>query len=58
MILSNVSNVTGQRERIALSTAQLRDGNVLYVVGVAPQTESQTYDTTFRRVRQSVQIRD
>lgn len=58
MILSNVSNVTGQRERIALSTAQLRDGNVLYVVGVAPQTESQTYDTTFRKVRQSVQIRD
>jgi hypothetical protein len=27
-------------------------------VGVAPQVESQTYDTTFRRVRQSVQIRD
>jgi len=47
-----------QRERIALSTAQLRDGSVLYVVGVAPQTESQTYDATFRRVRQSVQIRD
>jgi peptidase M48-like protein len=57
-ILSNVSEVTGQRERIALSTTQLRDGNLLYVVGVAPQVESQTYDTTFRKVRQSVQIRD
>jgi len=57
-VLSNVSNVTGQRERIALSTAQLRDGKILYVVGVAPQTEAQTYDTTFRRVRQSLQIRD
>jgi hypothetical protein len=57
-MLSNVSEVTGQRERIALSTAQLRDGNLLYVVGVAPQTEAQTYDTTFRKVRQSVQIRD
>ena len=57
-ILSNVSEVTGQRERIALSTAQLRDGNLLYVVGVAPQAEAQTYDTTFRKVRQSVQIRD
>ena len=57
-ILSNVSEVTGQRERIALSTAQLRDGSLLYVVGVAPQTEAQTYDATFRRVRQSVQIRD
>jgi hypothetical protein len=57
-ILSNVSEVTGQRERIALSTAPLRDGSLLYVVGVAPQTESQTYDSTFRRVRQSVQVRD
>jgi len=57
-VLSNVSEVTGQRERIALSTTQMRDGNLLYVVGVAPQTESQTYDATFRKVRQSVQIRD
>ena len=57
-ILSNVSEVTGQRERIALSTTQLRDGSLLYVVGVAPQNEAQTYDSTFRRVRQSVQIRD
>ena len=57
-ILSNVSSVTGQRERIALSTTQLRDGNLLYVVGVAPQSEAQAYDPAFRRVRQSVQIRD
>ena len=57
-ILSNVSAVTGQRERIAFSTTQLRDGNLLYVVGVAPQAEAQTYDPAFRRVRQSVQIRD
>ena len=57
-ILSNVSEVTGQRERIALSTVQLRDGSLLYVVGVAPQAEAQAYDNTFRRVRQSVQIRD
>jgi Zn-dependent protease with chaperone function len=57
-ILSNVSEVTGQRERIALTTTQLRDGSLLYVVGVAPQSEAQTYDPAFRRVRQSVQIRD
>ena len=57
-ILSNVSAVTGQRERIAFSTTQLRDGKLLYVVGVAPQAEAQTYDAAFRRVRQTVQIRD
>jgi Zn-dependent protease with chaperone function len=57
-VLSNVSEVTGQRERVALSTTQLRDGSLLYVIGVAPQNEAGTYDSTFRRVRQSLQIAD
>jgi hypothetical protein len=57
-VLSNVSEVTGERERVALSTAQLRDGSVLYVIGVAPQNEAGNYDSTFRRVRQSLQIAD
>jgi hypothetical protein len=56
--LSNVSEVTGQREYVSLMTTQLRDGSILYLVGVAPQSEAQTYDTAFRRVRQSVQIAD
>jgi hypothetical protein len=57
-VLSNTSEVTGQRERIALSTTQLRDGSLLYVVGVAPQAEVSTYDATFQRVRRSLQISD
>jgi hypothetical protein len=56
--LSNVSDVTGQREHISLSTTQLRDGNVLYTIGVAPQSEAGTYENTFRRIRQNVQIAD
>ncbi len=56
--LSNTSEVTGQREYIALSTAQLRDGSILYVIGVAPQPEANTYETTFRRVRQGLRITD
>jgi len=56
--LSNVSEVTGQREYITLSTTQLRDGSVLYMIGVAPQPEATTYETAFRRVRQSLQIAD
>src|SRR5688572_5788811 len=55
-ILSNVSEVTGQEERVALSTVHLPDGSLLYLIGVAPRNEAQTYDSTFRRVRQSVQI--
>jgi hypothetical protein len=56
--LSNVSEVTGEREYITLSTTQLRDGSLLYIIGVAPQSEAKTYENTFRRVRQSVQIVD
>jgi Zn-dependent protease with chaperone function len=56
--LTNTSEVTGARERIAFSTTQLRDGSVLFIVGVAPQNEANSYDNAFRRVRQSVQISD
>ena len=56
--LNNVSEVTGEREYVTISTAQLRDGGLLYVIGVAPEREANTYETTFRRVRQNLQIAD
>ena len=56
--LSNVSQVTGEREYVALSTTRLRDGSLLNIIGVAPQSEAKTYEETFRRVRQSLQISD
>ena len=56
--LSNVSQVTGEREYVALSTTRLRDGSLLNIIGVAPQSEAKTYENTFRRVRQSLQIAD
>jgi hypothetical protein len=56
--LSNVSQVTGEREYVVLSTTQLRDGSLLNIIGVAPQSEAKTYENTFRRVRQSLQIAD
>jgi hypothetical protein len=40
----HVSEVTGQPEYISLSTTELRDGSLLYVIGVAPRTEADTYD--------------
>jgi Zn-dependent protease with chaperone function len=54
--LSNVSDITGQAEVITFTTAALPDGNVLYMIGVAPQTEAASYDPAFRRVKQSVRI--
>ena len=56
--LTNVSEVTGQQEAVSLSTAHLRDGSVLYLIGVSPRGEVSTYDRAFRQVRQSMQIAD
>jgi hypothetical protein len=56
--LANVSEVTGQPEYISLSTTELRNGGLLYVIGVAPRTEAGTYDNTFKKIRQNIQISD
>jgi len=56
--LTNISDVTGQREYVSLSTTQLADGSLLYIIGVAPQGEARAYDSAFRRVRASLQIAD
>jgi hypothetical protein len=56
--MANVSEVTGQPESISLSTTQLRDGSLLYVIGVAPKTEAGNYDNTFKKIRQNIQISD
>jgi hypothetical protein len=56
--LSNVSEVTGSSEAVNLSTVQLRDGSVLFIIGVAPANEARAYAPTFNRVRQSLRIAD
>jgi hypothetical protein len=56
--LSNVSDATGQSEAVNVSTVQLSDGSVLFMVGVAPASEARSYLDTFGRVRQSVQLAD
>ena len=56
--LSNVSEVTGQRESVSLTTTQLSDGRLVYFIGVAPQNEASAYEDAFRRVRQSVELSD
>ncbi len=56
--LSNQSDITGQPEVISLATTRLSDGRLLYLVGVAPQRDANTYNDVFRRVVQSVQLRE
>ena len=56
--LSNVSEVTGENEAVNLSTVQLSDGSVLFLVGVAPTNEARTYLNAFSRIRQNLQLAD
>ena len=56
--LSNVSEVTGANELISVSTTQLRDGSMLFMIGVTPEQDANTYGQAFSRVRQSIQIAD
>ena len=57
-VLTNVSDVTRQQERIALYTTQLNDGSLFFVVGVAPAREFNAYRQIFNRSVQSLQLND
>jgi hypothetical protein len=57
-MFSNVSEVTGQPEVVTISTAPLRDGSLLYVIQVAAEQDAQAYQSTFAKVRRSLQIDD
>jgi Zn-dependent protease with chaperone function len=57
-VLTNVSDVTRQQERIALYTTQLQDGSLFFVVGVAPSREFNAYRNIFNRSVQSLQLND
>ena len=56
--MSNRSEVTGQQEFIQLTTTYLRDGSMLYMIGVAPQSEANAYNSAFNRVRQTLRLAD
>jgi hypothetical protein len=57
-VLTNVSDATGQQERIALYTTQMNDGGLFFVVGVAPSREFSQYRNIFNRSVQSLQLNE
>jgi beta-barrel assembly-enhancing protease len=57
-VLSNVSEAMGTRETIEIFTALMRDGNLLYVLAVAPASVFDDYQDPFQRVVQSIQLMD
>ena len=50
--------MSGRPELVSVSTTQLRNGNMLFLIAVAPEEEYDNYDAAFRRVRQGLQITD
>ncbi len=58
MTLSNTNEVTGRPELVTVYTTMLRNGNLFYVVGVAPQNEYRNYQGTFQHVLRTIQLND
>jgi hypothetical protein len=56
--LTSINEATGQAEAVTLISTQLRNGQILYMIAVAPQNESASYQAAFRNVLNSLQIND
>jgi beta-barrel assembly-enhancing protease len=57
-VLSNVSEATGQQERIEIFTRLFGDGGLFYALGVAPRDSFSAYQATFRRIVGSIQLNE
>lgn len=56
--LSNVNEATGRPEIISIYTTLLRNGQLFYMIGVAPQNEFSSYQSAFRNALGSIRIND
>ncbi|MDX6496801.1 MAG: hypothetical protein QOG23_61 [Blastocatellia bacterium] len=56
--LSNTNEATGQPEVVNVVTTQLRNGELLYIISVAPESDYNTYQSTFQNILRSLQLND
>jgi beta-barrel assembly-enhancing protease len=56
--LNNLNEATGQAETVTVITTQLRNGDLFYMIAVAPQNDSGTFQSAFRNILRSVQLND
>lgn len=57
-VLSGLSPVTNRTEVTTVYTTQLRNGDLFYVITVAPQNESSSYNSAFRAMLNSIRLND
>jgi beta-barrel assembly-enhancing protease len=55
--LSNTNEATGRPENVRVITTQLRNGQLFYMIAVAPQSE-RNFENAFQTILQSVRIND
>jgi Zn-dependent protease with chaperone function len=56
IVLTNVSEVTGQAELVTIYTTMLSNGGLFYVIAVAPEREYRGYQPVFVNIVRSIQI--
>lgn len=56
--LAGTSPITGSEESVTIYTTQLRNGQMLSFITVAPTNEMRDYNLTFRTVLRSLQVND
>jgi len=55
--LSNVNEATGRSESVRLITTQLRNGQLFYMIAVAPQNE-RNFENAFETILRSIRLND
>jgi hypothetical protein len=55
--LSNVNEATGRPETVRLITTQLQNGQLFYMVAVAPQNE-RNFESAFETILRSIRLND
>ena len=56
--LSNTNEATGRPEVVNVATTQSRNGELLYIITVAPESDYNNYQSTFQNILRSVQLND
>jgi len=54
--LNNVNEATSRQEIVTVITTQLRNGQVLYMIAVAPNDDFANYQSVFQNILRSVQV--
>jgi hypothetical protein len=58
LLLSNTNEATGQPEVVNIGTTQLRNGELLYLITVVPESDYSYYQVTFANILRTVQLND